>query len=96
MIHGVQYGESVIIQGLSRLPIIPAAEKVWLESEEDWVYRGAYWFVYGLVKKINYEMSAQVEQAGTRPLAKFLVTRGTFDGVSNQLCRYSQNATGCH
>ena len=92
MIHGVQYGESVVIQGLSRLPIIrAAAEKVWLESEEDWVYRGAYWFVYGLVKKINYEMSAQVEQAGTRPLAKFLAARGNFDGVSNQLADIHKN-----
>lgn len=86
MVHGRQVGETVLFPGLTRLPIVRcAAEKVFLESEEQWTYRGAYWYVFSLVKKVNYEMSAQTEAVATRPLAKFLAPRGSFTGISDQL-----------
>lgn len=86
MVHGQQVGETVLFPGLSRLPIVrAAAEKIFLESEEQWTYRGAYWFVYSLVKKINYEMSSQTESVATKPLTKFIAPKGSFTGLSDQL-----------
>lgn len=86
MVHGQQVGKTVLFPGLSRLPIIrAAAEKIFLESEEQWTYRGAYWFVYSLVKKINYEMSSQTESVATKPLTKFIAPKGSFTGLSDQL-----------
>lgn len=86
MVHGQQVGKTVLFPGLSRLPIVRcAAEKIFLESEEQWTYRGAYWFVYSLVKKINYEMSSQTESVATKPLTKFLAPKGSFTGLSDQL-----------
>jgi hypothetical protein len=86
MIHGQQVGKTILFPGLSRLPIVrAAAEKIFLESEEQWTYRGAYWFVYSLVKKINYEMSSQTESVATKPLTKFLSPKGGFTGLSDNL-----------
>lgn len=86
MVHGQQIGKTVLFPGLSRLPIVrAAAEKIFLESEEQWTYRGAYWFVYSLVKKINYEMSSQTESVATKPLTKFIAPKGSFTGLSDQL-----------
>ena len=92
LVHGRQVGKTVLFPGLTRLPIVrAAAEKVWLESEEQWTYRGAYWFVFSLVKKINYEMSAQVEAVATKPLTKFLAPKGSFTGLTDQLSDVHKN-----
>ena len=91
MVHGQQVGKTVLFPGLTRLPIVRcAAEKIFLESEEQWTYRGAYWFVYSLVKKINYEMSSQTESVATKPLTKFLAPKGSFTGLSDQLSNVNQ------
>ena len=92
LVHGRQIGKTTLFPGLTRLPIVrAAAEKVWLESEEQWTYRGAYWFVYSLVKKINYEMSAQTEAVATKPLTKFLAPKGSFTGLTDQLSDVHKN-----
>lgn len=92
LVHGRQVGKTTLFPGLTRLPIVrAAAEKVWLESEEQWTYRGAYWFVFSLVKKINYEMSAQTEAVATKPLTKFLAPKGSFTGLTDQLSDVHKN-----
>lgn len=92
MVHGQQVGESILFPGLSRLPIVRcAAEKIFLEDEEKWTYRGAYWFVYALVKKINYEMSSQTEAVATKPLTKFLAPKGGFTGLNDQLSNINKD-----
>lgn len=92
MVHGQQVGESILFPGLSRLPIVRcAAEKIFLEDEEKWTYRGAYWYVYSLIKKINYEMSSQTEAVATKPLTKFLAPKGGFTGLNDQLTNINKD-----
>lgn len=74
MCHGMQIGESVVIAGMTRLPIVRiAGEKVYMPSTEQWHYRGAYWFVYDLLRVINYQMSLHAERVAAAPTAKIML-----------------------
>src|SRR5574343_16312 len=74
MCHGIELDEPVIIAGMKRLPIVRiAGEKVYMPTTEQWHYRGAYWFVYDLLRVINYQMSLHAERVAAAPTAKMMV-----------------------
>ena len=86
VVHGQQIGKTKLIPGMSRIPIVRlAADKIWIESLGEWVYRGAYWFIFDLLRTINFTMSLQAERIATAPTAKFLAAEGTFNGMSASL-----------
>lgn len=86
MVHGRQIGEPRLIAGATRIPIVRVAcERVWIESLNNWVYRGAYWYVYDLIRSINYSMSLQTENVATAPTVKFLTAKGSFNSSNKQL-----------
>lgn len=92
LVHGRQVGETRTIPGCSRLPIVRfAGERIWLETKEEWVYRGAYWYVFDLVRTINFTMSLQAERIATNPTTKFLSAKGAFAGQSGNLVDLNKN-----
>lgn len=79
--HGKVVDEPTILPGMKRLPIIRiGGEKVWLPSTEQWHFRGAYWFVYDLLRVINYQMSLHAERIAGAPTAKLLVDSRSITG----------------
>lgn len=74
MCHGIELDTPVIIAGMTRLPIVRiAGEKVYMPTTEQWHYRGAYWFVYDLLRVINYQMSLHAERVASAPTAKIML-----------------------
>lgn len=81
MCHGIIIDEPVLLANMTRLPIVRiASEKVWLPSTKQEHYRGAYWFVYDLMKVINFQMSLHAERVATAPTAKLLVDSRAIEG----------------
>ena len=86
MVHGQVIGEPKFVPGLSRQPIVRiVGRRVWLQSKEIHVWRGAYWDVFDLLRTINFDMSLFAERIATNPTTKFLAPKGAFDGQSSQL-----------
>ncbi len=74
MCHGIQVDDPVIIAGMKRLPITRiAGEKVYMPTTDQWHYRGAYWFVFDLLRVINYQMSLHAERVAAAPTAKMML-----------------------
>ena len=72
--HGIEIDEPVIIAGMKRLPIVRiAGEKVYMPTTEQWHYRGAYWFVFDILRVINYQMSLHAERVAAAPTAKMML-----------------------
>ena len=72
--HGIEIDEPVLISGMRRLPIVRiAGEKVYMPTTDQWHYRGAYWFVFDLLRVINYQMSLHAERVAAAPTAKMML-----------------------
>jgi len=83
--HGKVVEEPVILAGMTRLPIIRiSGEKVWMPSTEQWHFRGAYWFVYDLLRVINYQMSLHAERIASAPTAKLLLDSRSITGKKQE------------
>lgn len=86
LVHGMEIGKPRLIPGLSRQPIVRfVGRRVWKQSKEIHVWRGAYWDVFDLLRTINFDMSLYAERIATEPTTKFLAPKGAFAGQSAQL-----------